>query len=83
MSARAASRGDAQLALPGAGRKRKRPAQEVDPRVAALLADRDAWLSIGGRRAWEQELARRRAARVARLRDRRRNGYRDPAGGTA
>jgi hypothetical protein len=69
-----------QLAIPGSGRKtarkRKRPAPTIDPRLAAYLADRDAWLAIGGQLAWRQEQDRRRAALVARLRERRRNGYR-------
>lgn len=64
-----------QLAFPGTGRKRKRPAAADDPRLDALFADRDAWVSYGGQLAWKQEQIRRRTARVARLRERRRNGY--------
>jgi hypothetical protein len=72
-----------QLALPGTGRKRKRPAPANDPRLDALFADRDAWLLDGGQLAWRAERIRRRAALVARLRERRRNGYaatKTPAG---
>jgi len=63
-----------QLALPGTGRKRKKPAKP-DPRLDALFADRDEWISHGGQLAWKQELIKRRTARVERLRQRRKDGY--------
>ena len=59
-----------------AGRTKRKRAAPPDPRLDALFADQDAWVSYGGRLAWEQEQIKRRAARVARLRERRRNGYR-------
>jgi hypothetical protein len=65
----------AQIAFPRTSRKRKRPAEPPDPRLAALLADRQLWLDYGGRLAWKQELMRRRIARNARLRERRLKGY--------
>jgi hypothetical protein len=76
------ARKDGQGVLPGTGRRRQKagpqkPDSAVDPRLAAVLADRDAWIALGGRLAWQQEQTRRRAALVARLRERRRNGYRD------
>ena len=74
MTARAAARLPRQTPLPSTGRKRK-PAAKADPRVTAVLADRDRFLAAGGRHGWQQELTRRRAARVARLRDRRLSGY--------
>ena len=64
-----------QLALPGMTRKRKQTPAVADPRLDAIYADRDAWLLDGGQLAWRQELNRRRAARVARMRERRMNGY--------
>lgn len=64
----------AQIVFPGTGRKRRRPAEPPDPRIAAILADRQLWLDYGGRLAWKQELMRRRIARNARLRDRRLKG---------
>lgn len=64
-----------QIAFPGTGRKRARPPADIDPRLVAFFADRQRWLDYGGRLAWQQELTKRRAARVARLRERRANGY--------
>ena len=64
-----------QIAFPGTGRKRKPSAAPPDPRLVALLLDRDAWESIGGKLAWQKELMKRRIARNARLRDRRLKGY--------
>lgn len=64
-----------QLAFPGTGRKRKRAPAKDDPRLVALLTDRDAWLLDGGQLAWQAEQVKRRAGLVARLRERRKNGY--------
>lgn len=64
-----------QITFPGTGRKRKRVAGIPDPRLDALLADRQLWLDYGGQLAWKQELMKRRIARNARLRERRLKGY--------
>jgi hypothetical protein len=42
-----------------------------DSRVRALIADRDTWIREAGLLGWQQEQARRRAARTARSKDRR------------
>ena len=65
-----------QIAFTGTSHKRKRQAPDIDPRLAALFADSDAWETTGGKLAWQHEQTRRRIALVARLRERRRNGYR-------
>ena len=65
-----------QIAFPGTGRKRKR-VPDIDPRLAALLLDRDAWEADGGKLAWQQEQNRRRINRNARMRRRRLLGYQD------
>lgn len=43
-----------------------------DARTRALLAERDALFRAGGRDGWQREMNRRRAARIARHKQRRR-----------
>ncbi len=45
-------------------------AKTEEARARALLAERAAWIKSAGRRGWQQELDRRRAARTARSSER-------------
>jgi chorismate mutase len=48
------------------------PLPQIDARTRGLLAERTALLRDLGRHGWQQEQDRRRAARIARHRERRR-----------
>lgn len=56
---------------PSAVLEQKPQPESEDARVRALLAERANWIRSVGRRGWQRELNRRRAARIARHRDRR------------
>ena len=75
-----------QTALPGTGRKRtprktdgkpKPPAAPTHPSLDELLMVRARCWAVGGERAWQAEKNRRRIDLIARLRERRANGYQD------